>query len=423
VVLARAVILLGLVGCSKSLFDDGGGGGGGDDDNPLACPDPCVANAAGDFDGTPAPTHWRFVEDSRDRRWAEMTASGDGVVGADSANAIATCAAHPDAAACAALPGALLVSSSGSTSGADPAVEFTAPSNQVLALAVHVFVPDGSADQVIRLYRNSREDVLATSTATAGTTLDMPITVDALAGDRILVAMAPSGAGAADVGVHFFVTDAAMTFPQSCQLAVSFDSPSGTGVANACGMPFVNNDYNAGTMIPAALTGGPFAEQHQGAQIAMNTYYTGGDLLDKSGDVTIQMWVRLDMLDGVDAGFAFSDYDLDNAGGVAVVFYDNAGTQFEVSTCISPSPLDFTGDHVAYAADGMWHFIRVVHTNGTVSTCIDGTRAMRFPLAAGKLASTFKPYLGRDVVWTPSGAFFAGALDDVRVFKGALPCE
>jgi hypothetical protein len=223
--------------------------------------------------------------------------------------------------------------------------------------------------------------------------------------------------------LHFFASDAQMSFPSSCQLAVTFDAAAGMGVANACGMAFVNNDYNAGTMIPAAFGAGPFPEQHQGAQIAMNTYYTGGDLLDKSGDVTVQMWVRLDMLDGVDAGFAFSDYDLDNAGGVALLFYDNSGTQMEVSTCISPNPLNFTGDHIAYAADGTWHFVRIVHTNGTVSTCVDGTRAMRFPLAAGMLASTFKPYLGKDVVWTPAGAFFGGAIDDVRVFKGALPCE
>jgi hypothetical protein len=421
VVLARAVILLGLVGCSKSLFDNGGGKNG--DDNAVTCPDPCVANAAGDFDGTPAPAHWRFLDDHRDRTWAEMTASGGGLAGADPMNAVATCAAHPDAAACATLPGALLVSSSGSTSAADPAVEFTASSNQVLALAVHAFVADGP-DQVIRLYRNSREDVLATATATAGTTLDQTITIDALAGDRILVAVAPTGAGATDVGLHFFVSDAGMAFPTSCQLAVSFDSASGTTVTNACGMSWVNNDYNAGTMIPATLGAGPFPEQHQAAQIAMNTYYTGGDLLDKSGDVTIQMWVKLDMLDGLgDAGFAFSDYDLDNAGGVALVFYDMSGTQMEVSTCTSPNPLDFTGDHVAYAADGTWHFARIVHTNGTVSTCLDGTRVMRFPLATGKLASTYKPYLGKDVIWTPAGAFFAGALDDVRVFKGALACE
>jgi hypothetical protein len=39
------------------------------------------------------------------------------------------------------------------------------------------------------------------------------------------------------------------------------------------------------------------------------------------------------------------------------------------------------------------------------------------------MQSTYHPYLGRNVIWLPSGAFYDGAIDDVRVLSGALPCE
>ena len=39
------------------------------------------------------------------------------------------------------------------------------------------------------------------------------------------------------------------------------------------------------------------------------------------------------------------------------------------------------------------------------------------------MQSTYTPYVARKVIWTPSGAFVDGGIDDVRVFTGALPCE
>ncbi|HEX4420829.1 MAG TPA: hypothetical protein VH165_23095, partial [Kofleriaceae bacterium] len=189
---------LALLGaCSSSLFDDGShktttGGGGGDDDDggggPVRdCKAPCFADGAGDFNGTPggATGHWRYLDDHRDRTWTPMTASAATMMtGADPGNHITTCAANPSAAACAGLPGALLVSSAGATSMADPALELTTPTSQVMQLSIHAFIPGGGNDQQIRIYRNSREDVLFTGTAAAGTTLDQAVTFDALAGDR-----------------------------------------------------------------------------------------------------------------------------------------------------------------------------------------------------------------------------------------------
>lgn len=422
--LGLAVVAL-LGACSQSLFDNGGTPG--DDTNvPETCPAPCLGDAGGDFDGSPAGStgRWRYLDDRRDRTWTPMAEAGGAFVGADPTNAITSCAKKPDAPACQSIPGALLLSSSGANSGADPAVEFTVQNTQVIKLAFRAAVADGN-DQIIRVYRNSREDVLITRAAAVGNVVDDSIEIDALAGDRLLVAVAPSGFGAQDVALQVFVSDTGQVFPAQCKLAVSFAGAMGNSVQNACGAQFTNNDFNAGTMIPPTLAGGAFAEEGMAADIVPNTYYTGGDVLDKNGDITIQMWVRVDAIDPIYAGWAFSDMDLNAGGGVGVAFYEQSDKFFEVSTCTNPNtnPIEIAGEHVPFTPDGAWHFIRIVHTNGQVSTCLDGKRVMSFALPAGKLQSTFKPHFGKNVVWTPAGAFFDGGVDDIRVFSTALRCD
>src|SRR5262245_15536716 len=97
-VLTRACALLALLAaaCGQSLFDANGNvdGGGGDGPAAIACPAPCLGDAAADFDGTPegAGARWRYLDDRRDRSWAAMSPSGSGLAGANPANAITTCA-------------------------------------------------------------------------------------------------------------------------------------------------------------------------------------------------------------------------------------------------------------------------------------------------------------------------------------------
>jgi hypothetical protein len=73
--------------------------------------------------------------------------------------------------------------------------------------------------------------------------------------------------------------------------------------------------------------------------------------------------------------------------------------------------------------NGGWRFVRVVHSGGMVTLCVDGARASSFDRAANALVSTFPPYVGKNVVWTPAGSYYDGAIDDIRVFSGALPCD
>lgn len=438
VLIRFALALVTLAGCGQSLFDsrgdtDGGtGDGGGDGPVASTCPAGCIGDAAADFDGSPAGStgRWRYLDDRRTRAWTAMTAAGNVFTGADPRNKITTCAQEPSAAACGELAGALLVSSGGATSAADPALEYTVAANEVIQLTLRVHVPTGTLAQIVRIYRNSREDVLTTATAMPGVTLDQAVTLDALAGDRFLVALAPDAMGATSVAVQLFVNTTGAVFPSKCQLAMSFSAAIGNDVDNLCGADLTYNDYTLTTEpVQPTLAAGPYSELGMAADITPDHYYKGTALLDRTGDSTIQMWVKHDALVDPYGAWIVSDEDLNNGGGLGAVIYDAGGSvrSLDVVTCTCTGPPcnspTFAIETVPYPADGAWHFLRLTHTGGTVNICIDGRKVGDFAVPATDLVSTFSPRLGRNVVWNPSGAFFDGSIDDVRAFTTALACE
>ncbi|HET9484633.1 MAG TPA: LamG-like jellyroll fold domain-containing protein, partial [Xanthomonadales bacterium] len=400
-------------------------GGGGEMPVSSSCTAPCVGDAGADFDSTPMGKNgrWRYLEDRRNRTWTPMTPDAQGVMlGADTNNAITACKATSTESACTALPGALLVSAAGAAAAADPAIELTAPMNQHVRISLKVHVPVSAPAQTVRLYRNSREDVLFSGDAQPGMILETSISIDALASDRILFALAPSGAAVQYVGVQLFVSGTGMAFPQACQIALSFAAASGNTVDNLCGGDFTSTDYNAGA-VPPTLAAGPFPEQGMAADIVPDRYYEGTNLVNRGGDTTLQFWMKHDG-PTASAPWPYSDLDLDNVnpGGLGVVLIEN-NTKLEVNTCTSGNPLAFRGDSTPYPTDGAWHFVRIVHRGGNVEVCLDGARKFTFAAPTGTLATKYKPHLGRNVVWTPSGAFYDGGIDDVRVFGAALPCD
>jgi hypothetical protein len=263
--------------------------------------------------------------------------------------------------------------------------------------------------------------VLFTGMAQPGIALETSVTIDALANDRILFALGASAA-VQYVGVQMFVSGTGATFPQTCQVAVPFSAAMGNGVDNLCGGDFTSEDYNTGAT-PPVLAAGPFPEQGMAADIAPDKYYKGTNLVLRNADSTVQFWMRHDMFVPSYNAFPFSDIDLDATGGIEVYLRSDTGV-IGVETCTGAgNPLTFAGDQMAYPADGKWHFVRVVQKGGLVHMCLDGVKGLSFAAPAGSLASTFRPHMGRNVVWTPSGAFYDGGLDDLRIFTGALPCE
>jgi hypothetical protein len=437
VVLTRRSVVLGaiaLAGCSESLFGAHHGGrpadaaAPGSDAVPGACTDPCVADAGAEFDGTAGGTRgrWRYLDDNRSpqRSWQVMTVGNGEMIG-EGSNRITSCALHPDAAACARLPGALLVSSTGATSGSDPAIEFKAMTNEVLQLSLHAFLPAGD-DQTIRLYRNSREDVLFTGNASAGTPVADEVTVYALPGDRFLVAVAPTGNGATGVGLQLFITVADKGVPSDCQLALRFDeNPSGNSVTDGlCTKTAFTHTASTGTSTPLTLGPAPFIELGSSGIVPSMTYLHDFDsmaFLDYSQDVTVQLWINLATFVGGGRASVFSDLGAAGAG-LQLTIVPGASNTVVAATLPTTSsiPVQATG---RYPPLGAWHFLRAVRTATNLRVCVDGALAASMDGTPVMAAAQHMPDLGKDLPLPANQASFDGSIDDVRVITGALPCN
>jgi hypothetical protein len=414
-------------GCGQSLFDahgggrDGGGGdddGGGDGDVPDTCAAPCIADAAADFDGSPGGkgNHWRYLDDNRNRTWTPMTAAaGSAQVGVDARNSFRRCADDPLSAACKALPGALFVTTGGRGSRAEPAIEFAAAEARTIRIAFRAHAPAG--DHKIRLYRNSREDVLFTMPAAAGVTVEHQVTVDAVPGDRFLVAISADTDPGGAVALHVFVNGASATFPATCGLAVPFSVPGtmGNTVDDLCRgelRSFVND-------MPGELPhlAGPYTELGDAAYFE-NSYYEATAPLSSSTAMTVQLWLQIESSPAPD-GWVFSNIDGDTGGGLALRFAGST-SKLVVSVVQSTNPTTYASQSVPIAAATSWHFVRVVHASDAVSICVDGVKVGSGPLTGPRTSG--KPVnLGRNV--GDSSTYFIGETDDVRVFFEALPCD
>jgi concanavalin A-like lectin/glucanase superfamily protein len=432
--LGRALcLLLVAAGCGQSLFDargrrDGGGpggdddGGGGDDGSvPVTCPAAsCIADAAADYNNAQggANGHWRYLEDKRNRTWVTMTPDATGMVGAEVGNRIEPCAGS-SAAGCRALPGALLVSSSALS--ADPAIEYRSFEAKVIQLALRVHLDQGG--QRVRLYRNSREDVLFTAIAAQGETVTTTITLDALPLDRFLVALEPTDGTAGLAALHFFIIDAGQTFPQTCELAIPFTSLgfSTNSVRDLCGNTDVASRQGDATS-PVGLRYDAFGKTNAAGYFEPGFNYRGAKVLNKPGDRTVQFWVIQDTpIPMVSAAWLYSDIDQASGGGLGIRLRYGTPNRLEAAIYSTQNPPGNVFQGVDYGNADVWYFVRVIHASGTVTICLDGKKVMSLPLA-GPLVTGQVPSLGRNGIWETSSDLLGG-LDEVRVFSTALPCN
>ena len=432
-VLRILLLVAALTGCKQSLFDSHGGddddGPGGDGSIASTCPTPCLGDGGGAFDGTAMGSdgHWRYLEDHKDRTWSAMTASGDTFVGQSTGNQITSCAKH-DAQICEWLPGALLFSTAGDATP-ESAVEWVAPSARVVQLQLGVRIPDGAPTQTVRLYRGSREDALFTALADPGVTVQQTITLDVLSGERIYVTL--DGGPVENAGIQLFVVGDMATFPSTCQVAMAFEAANGNTVDNLCGTDFTYHAYNSTsgeiTDFPPTLGSNVYAEEGMAAQIPVDRFYSAASPLDRTGDFTIQYWMKFaGVVDDVTGGWSFTDLDLDNTGGVGMVLFTDTNNRlaFDVQSCtVATQTTIETNDLVVqYPEDVAWHFVRVAKKGMDLAICIDGTKVGNKAFT-NNLASGFAPYIGKNVVWTPSEPSFNGTIDDLRVVTQALPCN
>jgi hypothetical protein len=421
VVLTRLILSACLLaGCKQSLFAEHGGGdddgmhdaNGSDTDGDAtvqsSCGVGCLGDAAADF-GT---STWKYFDDHRDRTWSAMTSMGSAYVGANPANRIASSS------------GVLLVSTAGQSDPADPAIAFTSATNQTIRLSIIVDVPAGASTHTMRLYRNSREDSLVTKVGLAGTKIEAAIAVDALAGDRFVLALAPNAAGGSDLAVSFFVNETTMIFPTVCKLGLQFEGTNARSVPNACGSEigyWHDNGDNSSTATEPALTASAFPELGMAADIALDNYFAGDNAIDRSGDTTTQFWIKHRAF-GTETATLYSDLDCDSPDGGGLVIYKHYDMGLiGFQTCTAPQTPDYRS--VALANEFDWHFVRVVSSGGKLSLCVDGTLLSSFTPAVSNLGTVNPPYVGKNVDYSPVGAYLDAAVDDVRVLTTALPCN
>jgi hypothetical protein len=434
-------LLAGCAGCNESLFGahhahpgDAASPDSPDSqdspdsgDVPGVCTAPCLADAGAEFDGTAGGHggHWRYLDDDRSpqRRWQAMSVSGGEMMGSGS-NRITSCALHQDSAACAMLPGALLVTSTGVTSAADPAIELKSLTNQVIQLRLRAFVPAGD-DQTIRLYRNSREDALFTATAKAGMLVSFELDVDAIPGDRFVAAVAPTDNGAIDVGLQLFVGSVAKAFPSTCQMAFRFDEIAvGNSATDLLCLNGVLTHFKpTGTTTPFSLAPAPFAELGSSAVNAEGTYFhdiAGSQTLDYAQDVTVQLWANLRSFVNSGRAWLFSDLQAAGGGDLGISVVPGAAPMIAVSTHTASGLVEITGPHPPI---GSWHFVRVVRTATNLRVCVDGALAAGMDTTPIQRLSTHLPDLGKDLLAPMTDASVDGNFDDLRVISGALPCD
>jgi len=426
-------LLLVAAGCGQSLFDahgrrDGGGGGddagddggGGDGSVPETCPPAsCIADAAADFTKAQggANGHWFYREDKRNRSWMTMSPDATGLVGAEAGNRIDPCTSSADG--CRALSSALLVSSSALT--ADPAIEFLSFVPKVVQLALRVRVDRGT--QRVRLYRNSREDVLFTAIGAPGETVMSTITLDALALDKFLVAIEPTDGTAGLAAVQFFVIDAGKSFPQTCLLAIPFTA-SGLGpntVRDLCGSTdfLYRNDNVSST---PGFRDDAFGKSSTAGYFEPGFNYLGAKPLSRNGDVTVQFWAIQDTpVPTVGTAWLFSDFDENTGGGLGIQLRFPAPLRIEASALTAVGPPNYTFKGVNFGNPNTWYFVRVIHAGGMVTICLDGKQVLNTSLV-GPMASGYPPSLARNAPWETVSNLLGG-LDDVRVFSGVLPCN
>ncbi len=414
--------------CTQSLFGDGGLDTIDGDGPP--CEGAGSGNMACDFNGAQGGLSgsWRYVDDPRDRTWAVMSpgsAAGlEGMVGAGAVPAvIASCLTHTDHALCANDLERLLFLPGRKPEGEpDAAVELavTASGRFHVTGAALGAQPDG--DQELRLYRNTREDLLlVTPLGTSDSAFDL--TVDVIAGDRLLFAVtqeenvAPSpvavGANFADAG-------------SDCPLALNFeDIVTATVPENCAGRDYTGRKWNDvlsdyEDFIPVIIAS-VIPELGQAVQLGdaggENEYIRspiGAEPLDYSSSVTVQFWVSFPtgQYPGFSGTSTFSDFDDATDKGIDIL--------------IDPSGEAITYDPIwnvsTQLPDFGWHHFRYVRdaANSRVYMCLDGQRVALENLTITDQTSNQLPWLGR----LPGGqAQFNGALDDVRVSYEALPCE
>ncbi|MEM9191045.1 MAG: LamG-like jellyroll fold domain-containing protein [Myxococcota bacterium] len=216
-----------------------------------------------------------------------------------------------------------------------------------------------------------------------------------LAGDRMLVTVPSDAAGSVGVRIQVDCAEG----PGDCLLASDFEEAP---LVTQCGGSSVMMDDPSRGPGPATVFG------RSVLLLGESATYPESTNLDLSGDFTIQFWMRLE---ADPAGRALI---VDNSDGTAGVQVALVGGVFTTEVPTDGGTLR----HGTFAPPTMeWHFYRIVREGDTLRTCVDGVAAGTETDATilADLTSTAPVVFGSPELQI--------AADELRIYRGALPCE
>jgi hypothetical protein len=472
------LVLLALSACNQSLFDnnvgddddgdvaddggddiaddapgdDGGddtGDDGGDDGGNVDCPAPCQGDPVVEFS---------LEQGGTSGRWFYLTnrtgANANGsvyeelqpgtyqgapawVVDDNVGPAIVSCAGSSPPAVCAGAGESLVLVPTDARAAGDPVLAFRAPTNGTYRLIGNFRLPEAFEEGVAMQFlvsRNARHDLqFKTGFLSSVTAEELEVDVEALAGDLIEVALPRANPGrlgglplAFDFGVTLLGGEDDI-FPGRCMFAATFDEED--PFTDRCGGATLAN-LNDDETLPGFTEGGPSViDQLGSARVFQQARYmrSMGAPMDYSGDFTIQFWAQFAEPQPSFSSVVFSDAVEDAFGGVVFVLDDTdpiIDASYIWNEGQDPPPTTPPNNFIRGAPprDGDWHFHRITRdtAEGAILYCIDGRLQGTDPGPGSfDMTSDTAPHLGKGVF---NQANYAGSLDDVRIFRRALPC-
>lgn len=468
--LAAPIVISALLACNQSLFDenvdDDGPGDGSDaaddgadgaddlgdgaddgaDDGGVVpgCPAPCQGDPVVDFslEQGAGDGRWFYLVDRGDANGAgfdQLTAgSYEGadawVVADDAGPAIVSCAGETPPAVCDGAGESLVMVPTREGSN-HPVLAFRAPVNGSYRLAGDFRLPQGFQEAQMREFlisRNARHDVVLRSVfLSSNDPVTLTVDVEALAGDMVQLTLLPGGEDNGPIAFDFAVTllgGEGEIFPGRCMFAATFDDGP---FEDKCGGATLENLNDEIGPPGQTVEGASINELHGNGRVFGEGQYirSAGGPMDYRGDFTVQYWSKLDdpqpsfssvpFADrhgalGISGGVLFGVDEIEPFIEACYIWDDGTNPPEPPGACISGET----------PRDGNWHFTRLSRDAeaGVISLCVDGVfQDSDTQPGAFDMSTDQAPHMGRNVDFNP--AYYGGGLDDVRVFRRALPCS
>jgi len=406
------------------------------------CEGDCVMDLVEDFSTTQGTNGLRYRADQRDSRgtdYADLVLSPtafEGQQGWTSTDqpgpAIVRCADASSSPSCAGLEDYLLLAPGGAAAATQDAVlAFTLPETGSYRLQGQYRTPTGHPNVLgfrALFSRNARFDLTALNVLTP-TAVAKPIEVEleGIAGDVFLFTLLSTGAASdAALAINFRLSRVPAADPGACQFATRLETNT---PSDECTGAVVTVEDSTGGGSPAPTSEASVPGLGLGLVLERGWFLQTTQAMDYSGDLSISFWGRHNNLaSGIGEPSMVSNHASSQLGGILVYMERVPRT---IWGCVS-----FGGDGRCVTLEvgqtsldlADWHYYRFVRDAQAkeISLCIDGQQTSEGTLALPSEASDLSAPTSVPLqVGNEDGAapVFEGAIDDVRIFKRALPCH